>query len=99
VVHGLVRVRPEELATVLTVAARIGESSRTEPGCREYRFAQDVADPAVLVLAGEWASEEALQAHLASPGFAAFVDVLGRAIEGNPEFTGFGVAASRPLFG
>jgi quinol monooxygenase YgiN len=99
VVHGLARIRPDKLETVLAAAALISESSRTEPGCDGYRFSQDVADPAVLVLAEEWASEDALQAHLASPGFAGFAKVFAGAIEGTPEFVRFDATGGRPLFG
>jgi quinol monooxygenase YgiN len=99
VVHGLARIQPDMLETVLAAAVLISESSRTEPGCNAYRFSQDVADPAVLVLAEEWASEDALQTHLASPGFADFAKVFARAVEGTPEFVRFDAAGGRPLFG
>jgi quinol monooxygenase YgiN len=99
VVHGLARIQPDMLETVLAAAALMSESSRTEPGCNGYRFSQDVADPTVLVLAEEWASEDALQTHLASPGFAAFAEVFGRAIDGIPDFVRFDADGGRPLFG
>jgi quinol monooxygenase YgiN len=76
-----------------------GTGFRHPQGCNAYRFSQDVADPAVLVLAEEWASEDALQTHLASPGFADFAKVFAEAIEGTPEFVRFDAAAGRPLFG
>jgi quinol monooxygenase YgiN len=99
VVHGLARIQPDMLETVLAAAVLISESSRTEPGCNSYRFSQDVADSTVLVLAEEWASEDALQTHLASPGFADFAKVFAGAVEGTPEFVRFDAAAGRPLFG
>jgi quinol monooxygenase YgiN len=99
VVHGLARIRPDMLETVLAAAVLMSESSRTEPGCGGYRFSRDVADPAVLVLAEEWASEDALQTHLASPGFADFAKVFVGAVEGTPEFVRFDTAGGRPLFG
>ena len=99
VVHGLARIRLDKLETVLAAAALISESSRTEPGCNAYRFSQDIADRAVLVLAEEWASEDALQAHLASPGFADFAKIFAGAVEGTPQFVRFEATDGRPLFG
>jgi quinol monooxygenase YgiN len=99
VVHGLARIRPDMLETVLAAAVLMSESSRTEPGCSGYRFSRDVADPDVLVLAEEWASEDALQTHLASPGFADFAKVFAGAMEGTPEFVRFDAGDGRPLFG
>ncbi|MFG1925023.1 putative quinol monooxygenase [Cryptosporangium sp. NPDC048952] len=87
------------LESVLVAAERMSESSRTEPGCNEYRFSRDLTDPTVLVLAEEWATEDALQTHLASPDFTAFAEVFGRAIEGDPTFVRFDTAGPRPLFG
>jgi len=99
VVHGLARIRPDKLEAVLAAAVQIGESSRTEPGCIAYRFSQDVADQALLVLAEEWASEDALQAHLASPGFADFAKIFAGAVQETPRFVRFDAADGRPLFG
>ncbi|WP_305790247.1 putative quinol monooxygenase [Symbioplanes lichenis] len=50
-----------------------------------------------LVLAEEWASDEALQTHLSSPGFAAFVEVIRPAVAELPTITRFGDATGRPL--
>jgi quinol monooxygenase YgiN len=99
VVHGVVRVQSDMLEAVLAAAALISKSSRTEPGCNRYQFSQDVADPTVLVLMEEWVSEEALQTHLASPGFAEFAEIFGRAFDGTPEFVRFSANDGEPLFG
>jgi len=52
-----------------------------------------------LVLTEEWASEDALQTHLASPGFADFAKVFAESLEGTPEFVRFEAAEGLPLFG
>ncbi len=71
VVHGRMTICPEMLEETRSAAIQVGEASRADPGCNEYLFTQDLVDPAVLILAEEWASAEALQAHLATPRFAA----------------------------
>ncbi|MFG1605986.1 putative quinol monooxygenase [Actinoplanes sp. NPDC049265] len=96
-VHGFVRVQPGSLTTVLTAAARMSEASRAEPGCLSYHCAQDVGDPNTLVLVEEWASDEALQAHLGSPAFAAFVETIRPAVAESPTITRFGDVTGRPL--
>lgn len=82
---------------VLTAAARMSEASRAEPGCLRYYCAQDVGDPNTLVLVEEWATDEALQTHLSSPAFAAFVEIIRPALSESPTITRFGDATGRPL--
>jgi quinol monooxygenase YgiN len=96
-VHGFVRVQPGSLTMVLTAAARMSDASRSEPGCLSYHCAQDVGDPNTLVLVEEWASDEALQRHLSSPAFAAFVETIRPAVAERPTITRFGDATGRPL--
>jgi quinol monooxygenase YgiN len=99
VIHGRAAIRPEMLEETRSAAIRMGEASRAEPGCNEYRFATDLADPAVMVLAEEWASEGALQAHMATPHFTSFSELLARAIAAPPDFRRFDAQDACPLFG
>jgi quinol monooxygenase YgiN len=96
-VHGFVRVQPGSLTTVLAAAARMSDASRAEPGCLSYHCAQDVGDPNTLVLVEEWASDEALQTHLSSPAFAAFVETIRPVVAERPTITRFDAATGRPL--
>jgi quinol monooxygenase YgiN len=99
IVHGRMAIRPEMVEEARSAAIQMGEASRAEPGCNEYGFTQDLADPRVLVLTEEWASEEALQAHMATPSFAAFAELLARVIAAPPDFRRFNAQDARPLFG
>jgi quinol monooxygenase YgiN len=99
VVHGLASVRPEMLDALRVAATRMSKASRAEPGCNYYRFSLDLDDPTMLILAEEWASEEALEKHLAMPTFAKFSEVFARAIAGQPEFRRFNAEDAQPLFG
>ena len=58
-----------------------------------------MADSAVMILAEEWASEDALQTHMATPHFASFSELLARAIAAPPDFRRFEAEDARPLFG
>jgi quinol monooxygenase YgiN len=99
IVHGRMAIRPETLEEARSAAIQMGEASRAEPECNEYGFTQDLADPRVLVLTEEWASEEALQAHMATPSFASFAELLARVIAAPPDFRRFDAQDARPLFG
>ena len=97
VIHGRMTIRPKMLEETRSAAIQMGEASRADPGCNEYLFTQDLVDPAVLILAEEWASAEALQAHMATPRFASFSELLARVIAAQPDFLRFD--ASRPRHG
>ena len=99
IVHGRMAIRPEMLEEARSAAIQMGEASRAEPGCNDYGFTQDLADPGVLVLREEWASEEALQVHMATPSFASFAELLARVIAAPPDFRRFDAQDGRPLFG
>jgi quinol monooxygenase YgiN len=99
VIHGRMTIRPEMLEETRSAAIQMGEAGRANPGCNEYLFTQDLVDPAVLILAEERASAEALQAHLATPRFAAFAELIARVIAAEPDFRRFDAQDARPLFG
>jgi quinol monooxygenase YgiN len=61
--------RRSELVEVL---ARAERDAASKPGCRRYTFAATLADPDRFVLVSEWDSQEALDAHYRSEGFARF---------------------------
>ena len=71
--------------------------SRTEEGCITYTMGPDPIDPEVIVLTERWASQAALDGHLAAMRAAAGsapaspIAVLSR------DITVYEVAASRPL--
>jgi len=61
--------RRSELVEVLGRAER---EAASKPGCRRYTFTATLADPDRFVLVSEWDSQEALDAHYRSDGFARF---------------------------
>ncbi len=50
-----------------------------EPGCLEYAFSVDLAEPDLLRLVERWRDEAALTAHFATPHMAAFGPAIAEA--------------------
>ncbi len=65
----------EELASLL--AAQVSPT-RAEPGCINYDFHVDAADPCVFVFYENWTSRAALDAHLAMPHLQPLFSQLDR---------------------
>lgn len=75
---GTVTARPEtreELAGLL--AAQVAPT-RAEPGCINYDFHVDAADPCVFVFYENWTSRAALDDHLAMPHLQPLFSQLDR---------------------
>lgn len=75
---GTVTARPEtreELATLLEAQVA---PTRAEPGCINYDFHVDAADPCVFVFYENWTNRAALDAHLAMPHLQPLFSQLDR---------------------
>jgi quinol monooxygenase YgiN len=99
VIAGRARLHPSKMDEAVRAGSTMAATSRDEPGCLEYRFAVDIDDPLVVRIFEHWESAEALEAHFATPHFAAFSDVLLAAVDGPAELTRFEVSSAGPLFG
>ncbi len=69
---GTVRAPPERIAELRPAAARMIEATRTEAGCLQYAFAEDVLDPGLIHMSELWRDKAALEAHFASAHMAAW---------------------------
>jgi quinol monooxygenase YgiN len=67
IVGGTFEVDPEERERFLAGRHDLMRRSRAEPGCLEYSFCADPIDPGRVILFERWASQEALDSHLAVP--------------------------------
>lgn len=63
----------EEFKTILTT---LRDPTRKEAGCISYELTQNQADPTDFTFIEEWASQEALDAHMKTAHIA---DALGKA--------------------
>lgn len=61
--------KSESVDAVRKELGRLVEPTRKEPGCLQYLFHQDKADPATFVFFELWESEEHLQRHTESAHF------------------------------
>ncbi|MFE6685094.1 putative quinol monooxygenase [Streptomyces sp. NPDC057743] len=64
---GVARPKPERAADLRRLLLSFVEPTRQEPGCLEYHFHEDQAEPGAFVFYEAWRSKEDLDAHLALP--------------------------------
>lgn len=67
IVTGEVELAPGDVERIRAAAIAMMEATAAEPGCRFYRFYEDVGRPGVMRVYEEWESEEALAAHGRAP--------------------------------
>ncbi len=77
IVEGWVRIAPDDVAKLSAAGQAMVAATRQEPGCLDYAFAADIAEPGLLRIVERWADEAALTAHFAAPHMAAFNAALG----------------------
>jgi quinol monooxygenase YgiN len=72
IVAGTIQVSQEAIAAMRERARTMVTATRAEAGCRVYSFAEDLAEPGLVRIFEIWDSQEALQAHFATPHMAAW---------------------------
>ena len=68
--------KAESIDNILVLLEELVEKTLKEEGCIKYQLFQDVKDPKVMIFLEEWASEEALNKHMASEHFKRIVPQL-----------------------
>jgi quinol monooxygenase YgiN len=66
IIAGTVRVPPENLAGIKPHMVAMLAGSRAEPGCIEYCYAEDVAEPGLIRVFEVWRDQAAIDEHFAS---------------------------------
>lgn len=82
IVTARIRVKKDAREKAIRLAREFAASSRREPGCIDYRFYADLADPNTFFLFEQWESFEALQAHFESPNMDRFNTRLPALLDG-----------------
>lgn len=77
VVAGVVKIDPDKRDEAIAAAVAMMRESREEPGCLSYAFSADLEDAGTFRIFEEWESQEALDAHFASPHMKSFQGVMG----------------------
>ena len=75
---GTVTAKPETRGELIALLAAQVAPTRLEPGCLNYDFHVDAADPCCFVFYENWQSQADLDAHLAMPHLAPLFSQLGR---------------------
>lgn len=99
VVAGRARLRNGKREQAVAAATRMIEATRSEPGCRQYRYGFAVDDPDELMVFELWEDQGALDAHFQTSHMAEFTAALVDLIVGDVDVTRYEIAASGPLTG
>jgi len=75
-------IRPDAVDDFLAVAQElVAETKAKDEGCLAYDLFRDTTDPLHLTVIEEWASQEALDRHMASEHFQRLVPGFGAAAD------------------
>jgi quinol monooxygenase YgiN len=64
---------PGAEADLVAAMRTLVPQSKAEPGCIQYDLHVDIADPTVLIVYEIWRDQQALDSHVGSPHFQAFL--------------------------
>ena len=99
IIEGWIQFGAGEIERLAEVGRTMIAETLKEPGCLEYAFAQDLADPCRLRISERWVDEAALAAHFASPHMAVFQAALGDAEREGGSAKLYSAERVRSLFG
>jgi quinol monooxygenase YgiN len=97
IVIGQGRLKTDHRDAAIAAANEMSTSSLAEPGCLDYRFWLSASDPDSMLVLEQWQDQAALDAHLATPHLARFIEAIWPALDGGMEVVLHEVAASRPM--
>ena len=78
------RAKPGQADVLAGALLELAGPSREESGCILYDVCRSKADPDRLLVLEEWGSQPALDAHMATAHFKAFLERVGPALDGEP---------------
>ena len=76
-VTGYFDLDPAKRDAFIEAATTAMDATRAEDGCEGYAFSADLTDQGRFYVAEHWASEDAINAHMASAHLAAFIGSMG----------------------
>lgn len=83
------RARKGQEAAARDLLLSLIEPTRQEAGCIRYELLVGASDPTDVCMVEEWASEAALDAHLARPNVTSVLGKLGPLLAGPPDIARF----------
>jgi len=97
IIAGTLRAPPEGLAALAPHMAEMLAASRAEPGCVEYSYAVDVAEPGLVRVFEVWRERADLEAHGKSPYLARWREACALHGVFERRLTAYEVAHSQPM--
>lgn len=97
VVVGRVRTDADRREELIRLGQQVAQASRAEVGCLGYRLYEDTETANDFVFIEEWASEEALREHFATPHIATFMSTFPATLSAAPDAKFHSVASTRDL--
>ena len=82
IVNGTIDVDPDQRDAFIEAARALMADTRAEAGCEGYAFAADLDDPGRFHVTENWADDDAVAGHMASPHMATFFGAVGGAVKG-----------------
>ena len=77
IVTGTIDFDPAKRDEAIAAVTACMEATRAEDGCEHYAFSGDFADPGRMYVSEQWASQEAMDTHMATPHLAALMGAMG----------------------
>jgi len=97
IVSGTLRLAESDIDAAMALGATMAEASLAEEGCSAYGFWQNPSDPTQVRVFEEWASEEDLGTHFATPHMADFMTGLGQLSISEMDLSKYTVSDKGPL--
>jgi quinol monooxygenase YgiN len=76
-VTGVIDLDPAQRDGFIAAANTLMAATRAEDGCESYAFSADLDDQGRFYVAEQWASQEVMDTHMATPHLAAFMGAMG----------------------
>lgn len=97
-VAGYLTVNPDHRHEALAAIDTCVTATQAEEGNIDYRYSVDLNDPNRFNLIEQWESEDAMNAHMATPHLATFLELIGGFVGGPVEVIRYDVSSSSKLF-
>ena len=76
VVTGIAEISPEDVSRIKSAAKTMASASRSEDGCRNYAFYEDIEQDGRFRIYEEWETAEALREHFTTQHMQEFNQIL-----------------------
>ena len=97
IVAGTIHVDPADIDRLRVAAAEMMTATHEEPGCIQYVFSVNVADPGAVTIFEVWESAQDLEKHFEMPHMATFRAIMGSLTITGRDISKYEVSSSAPM--